>query len=125
MTDSQDLQDSQASPVRRKVAVLLMVTAVLLVPLLLGFWYSAEETVRNKSATDWQGNHEAKLALQRAALVLFGLPFLGAACGWIVASLRDRPAALPVARSLLTSTVLLWLILAGTVFTAFVRSPLF
>ncbi|WP_327177540.1 hypothetical protein OG599_21155 [Streptomyces sp. NBC_01335] len=112
-------------PARRTLVTLLVVTAVLLVPLLLGFWYTAEEAIRNKSVSDWQGNHETKLALQRTALVLFGVPALCAACGWIVAGLRDRPAAVPVARSVLTGAVLVWLVLAGSVFTTFMAAPEF
>ncbi|MGW1463041.1 hypothetical protein ACWCPT_01615 [Streptomyces sp. NPDC002308] len=112
-------------PARRTLVTLLVVTAVLLVPLLLGFWYTAEEAIRNKSVSDWQGNHETKLALQRTALVLFGVPVLCAACGWIVAALRDRPAAVPVARALLTGAVLLWLILAGSFYTTFMAAPEF
>lgn len=110
---------------RRTVVALLLVTAVLLVPLLLGFWHYAEEAVRNKSVSDWRGNHEKKLALQRAALVLFGLPLAGAACGWIVAGLRERPALLPVLRSVLISTVLLWAVLAATFYGAFMAAPEF
>ncbi|WP_299530074.1 hypothetical protein [uncultured Streptomyces sp.] len=121
MTDSPQDTTRQA---RRTLITLLVVTAVLLVPLFLGFWHSAEEAVRNKSDTDWRGNHETKLAFQRAALVIFGLPSAGAACGFVVASLRDRPAALPVVRGLLVSTVLAWFVLAGSVFAAFMRSPL-
>ncbi|WP_328719843.1 hypothetical protein OHT52_10345 [Streptomyces sp. NBC_00247] len=109
----------------RTLVVLLVVSAVLLTPLFLGFWYYAEEAIRNKSVTDWQGNHETKLALQRTALLFFGLPVVCVACGCVVASLRDRPAAVPAARSLLTSAVLLWLILGGSVFTTFMAAPVF
>ncbi|MGW2278921.1 hypothetical protein [Streptomyces sp. NPDC001770] len=123
--DADHSDGTDRPPRRRTLLVLLVVTAVLLVPLVLGFWYTAEEAIRNKSISDWQGNHETKLRLQRDALVLVGVPVLCAACGWIVASLRDRPAAVPVARALLTGAVLLWLVLGAYLYTTFMAAPEF
>ncbi|MFF7360992.1 hypothetical protein [Streptomyces sp. NPDC008125] len=123
--DADHSDGTDRPPRSRTLVTLLGVSAVLLVPLFLGFWHIAEEAVRNQSISDWQGNHETKLRLQRDALVLVGVPVLCAACGWIVASLRDRPAAVPVARTLLTGAVLLWLILGASVYTTFMAAPLF
>ncbi|MFE5301098.1 hypothetical protein [Streptomyces sp. NPDC056632] len=104
---------------RRRLVVFLAMTAALLLPLAAGLWFAAESAVRTLSGSDWQGNHATKLALQRAALLLVGLPSAGAACGWITASLRGRDAGVPTATGLLVGTVGLWVIGIVDLFATF------
>ncbi|MFF6773222.1 hypothetical protein ACFY8W_06605 [Streptomyces sp. NPDC012637] len=110
-------QDEQRRT-RRRLVTLLALSAVLLLPLAAGLWAAAQSALEHKSATDWQGNHETRLALERAAMLLAGLPPAGAACGWTVAQLRGRQGRIPAAKGLLAGTVALWVLGIGSVFVA-------
>ncbi|MGW6703475.1 hypothetical protein ACWGDE_01090 [Streptomyces sp. NPDC054956] len=93
---------------RHRPAVLLALTAVLLVPPVL-FWYAtAQSALHNKSATDWQGNHRTKLGLQRTGLVIGGLPTVGALVGWMCATLSGRRTGLWTATGALIGTLVMW-----------------
>ncbi|MFG3344468.1 hypothetical protein ACGF1Z_05325 [Streptomyces sp. NPDC048018] len=104
---------------RRRLVVFLAMTAVLLLPLAAGLWFTAESAVRNRSGSDWQANHATRLMLQRTAMTLVGLPLAGAACGWITASLRGRSARVPTAAGLLIGTIALWALGIADVFATF------
>lgn len=107
MTDS---LDEATRRTRRTVITLLVVTAVLLLPLLGGLWYAADDALQHKSPTDWRANHETKQSLERGAMLVVGLPMAGAACGWICATLRGRRARVPTAVGALIGTISLWVI---------------
>ncbi|MFF8598224.1 hypothetical protein ACF065_04405 [Streptomyces sp. NPDC015232] len=115
--------EAQRRHTRRRLLTFLILSAVLLAPPAVGLWAAAQSALEHESATDWQGNHAARLALQQAALLLVGLPLGGAVCGWTVARLRGRQARVPAAKGLLVGTMGLWLLGIGSVLVALSRGP--
>ncbi|WP_406731218.1 hypothetical protein [Streptomyces sp. NBC_01794] len=99
-----------ARPARRTVIALLVVTAVLLLPLLGVLWYAAEYALQHKSTSDWVANHQARKSLENAALLIFGVPMAGAACGWTGATVLGRRPGVPTATGALTGTIAVWIV---------------
>ncbi|MFE7777938.1 hypothetical protein ACFU5O_29360 [Streptomyces sp. NPDC057445] len=116
MTDS---PAETARRTRRTVITLLVVTAVLLLPLLGGLWYAADDALRNRSSTDWRANHETKKSLQHAVMLVLGVPMAGAACGWTGATVLGRRAGVPAATGAMIGTIAVWIVGIGAVYVAF------
>lgn len=89
--------------------MLLCVTALLLLPPVLFWYHSAQSALANKSGSDWRGNHRAKQGLEHAAMVIAGVPSLGALTGWVCGSAKGRPGAW-TAGGALVGTLALWVV---------------
>ncbi|MFJ9824099.1 hypothetical protein ACIRSU_06950 [Streptomyces sp. NPDC101160] len=92
---------------RRRVVVLLVLTVVLLLPPALGVWWAAQEALAHPGY-DGTANHRTRLAFERTALIVAGLPLAGAVCGRIAARVRGRSAGVPTATGLLAGAAALW-----------------
>lgn len=104
----------------RTSVVLLVVTALLLLPPVLFWYHSAQDALANKSGSDWRGNHETKLRLEHTAMVIGGVPALGALIGCMIGSTKGRPGTWTAGGALL-GTVALWIIAVVALFVAFSR----
>lgn len=96
MTDSSDATSARQ---RRRVIALLVVTAVLLLPLLGGLWYAANDALQHRSTTDWRGNRKAKQSLEHAVALIVGAPCLGALLAGMVVAMAGRRAGIPRPRA--------------------------
>jgi hypothetical protein len=104
MTESGDWRQG-----RRKTAVRWVLTAVLLAPPLVLWFMAAASASAHKSPTDWQGNHETKVGLQNAILIIVGAPALGALLGAVYGAVRRSPyPAATTAGGALLGAVGLW-----------------
>ncbi|MGW6685793.1 hypothetical protein [Streptomyces sp. NPDC054961] len=94
----------------RTPVVLLCVTALLLLPPVLFWYHSAQNALANKSGSDWRGNHRTKQGLEHAALLIGGVPSLGALIGWACGSAKGRPGTWTAGGALL-GTLALWIVI--------------
>ncbi|WP_030731846.1 hypothetical protein [Streptomyces sp. NRRL S-237] len=105
---------------RRTAVVLLVLTVLLLLPPVLFWYHSAQSALANKSGSDWRGNHETKLGLEHAAMVIAGVPALGALIGGVIGSAKGRPGTW-TAGGALFGTLALWVIAVVAVFVSLSR----
>jgi hypothetical protein len=76
---------------RRKITARLVWAAVLLAPIVILWCGNAVDAAHHKSPTDWQGNHEAKLAFVNAFMIIVGAPLIGAFLGRVYGAVRRAP----------------------------------
>ncbi|MFE1809878.1 hypothetical protein [Streptomyces sp. NPDC059533] len=100
--------------------MLLVLTVLLLLPPVLFWYHSAQSALANKSGFDWRGNHEPKLGLEHAAMVIAGVPALGALIGGVIGGAKGRPGTWTVGRALF-GTLALWVIAVVAVFVSLSR----
>lgn len=94
---------------RRQAVARWVWTGVLLAPLVVLWCLGASDAAHHKSPTDWQGNHETKLAYQNAFLLIVGAPAAGALLGGGYGALRRSPGpGAAVAGGALLGTLGLW-----------------
>ncbi|MDN0198622.1 hypothetical protein [Streptomyces sp. S.PNR 29] len=105
MTDSPDTTPARGT---RTVVTLLVVTAVLLLPLVVGLGYAAHDAIENKSDFDWRANHEARRSLENAAVLICGAPSFGAGLFWMVGTALGRRPGVSAATGALLGTLGLW-----------------
>ncbi|CAM5493688.1 hypothetical protein SAVIM338S_03482 [Streptomyces avidinii] len=103
---------------RTTAVVLLFLTALLLLPPVLFWYHSAQDALANKSGSDWRGNHQTKLALEHAAMVIAGVPALGALPGGVLGSAKGRPGTW-TAGGALVGALVLWAVIVAYVFASF------
>ncbi|WP_030206252.1 hypothetical protein [Streptomyces sp. NRRL S-87] len=103
---------------RSAVPVLVVLTGLLLTPLCAAFWWAVNNAIEHKSGTDWAGNHETKVGLEHAAVLLAGLPLFGLAAGWTGATVLGRRPAVGAAAGALLGTAGVWVVGIGAVFSA-------
>lgn len=110
MATSADTTRTQPAPggARRKVVTLLVLAALLLLPLVIGLWTMAENAEHHKSATDWQSNHSARVALENAASLLFLVPLGTTLLGWGTAALFRRRQGVGAAWGAFLGALGLW-----------------
>jgi hypothetical protein len=92
----------------RKGAVGLVVVALIIWAAFIVWWATdAYSAAHHLSATDWQGNHRAKVRVLHKAFVVGGLPPLGAALAWVFGPLvaRSKPVPLCTAVGFLTGAL--------------------
>ncbi|MFF4138398.1 hypothetical protein ACFY1B_44635 [Streptomyces mirabilis] len=82
---------------------------MLLLPLLGGLWYAANDALQHRSTTDWRGNRKAKQSLEHAVALIVGAPCLGALLAGMVAAMAGRRAGIPAATGALVGTLALWI----------------
>ncbi|MBT2467432.1 hypothetical protein J7E97_05990 [Streptomyces sp. ISL-66] len=109
---------------RRTAVVLLVLTVLLLLPPVLFWYHSAQEALAHKSGSDWRGNHRTKQGLEYAALVIAGVPALGALTGWACGSAKGRPGTWTVGGAFV-GTLVLWGVLIVAVFVSLSRAQFF
>ncbi|KMO93912.1 hypothetical protein [Streptomyces roseus] len=105
---------------RRTAVVLLVLTVLLLLPPVLFWYHSAQSALANKSGSDWRGNHETKLGLEHAAMVIAGVPALGALIGGVIGTAKGLPGTW-TAGGALFGTLALWVIVVVAVFVSLSR----
>ncbi|WP_328727317.1 hypothetical protein [Streptomyces sp. NBC_00259] len=116
MTDS---AAETARRTRRTVITFLVLTAVLLLPLLAGLWYAADDALQHKSTTDWRANHQTRKSLEHAAMLLVGVPLAGAACGWTGATVLGRRTGVATATGAMLGAFALWILGIAAFYIAF------
>ncbi|MGW6456032.1 hypothetical protein ACWF94_08900 [Streptomyces sp. NPDC055078] len=103
-----DTSEATAARGRRTIITILVVTALLLLPLLGGLWYAADNALQHKSTTDWRANHQAKRSLVNAALLIAGVPAISAGLTWILGTVLGRRPGVAAATGALLGTLGLW-----------------
>ncbi|MGW2746888.1 hypothetical protein [Streptomyces sp. NPDC001450] len=99
---------SPPPPGRTPATALLVLTAVLLAPLVYGLYWLGHDAMECTSATGCRGNHDDKVALVNAALVLFGAPSGGAALTGFAGAVLGRRAGVWAATGALLGTLATW-----------------
>ncbi|MFG2121960.1 hypothetical protein [Streptomyces sp. NPDC048710] len=99
---------SPPRPERTPATALLILAAILLAPLVYGLYWLGHDVMECTSPTGCRGNHDDKMSLVYAALVLFGAPSGGAALAGFAGALLGRRSGVWAARGVLLGTLATW-----------------
>ncbi|MFJ9865236.1 hypothetical protein [Streptomyces sp. NPDC101165] len=99
---------SPPGPDRSPATALLILAAILLAPLVYGLYWLGHDVMECTSPTGCRGNHDEKVTLVNAALVLFGAPLGGAALTGFAGALLGRRSGVWAAGGVLLGTLATW-----------------